>query len=90
MQKLKQNKLGTIQLHKAKRQFIGQTAINCESKLNEMLSIGRSAFYDNEIETTEELYEKIEEITASELLETANEIFIPDKFSTLIYAKQHI
>ena len=90
MQKLRQNKLGTIQLHKAKRQFIGQTAISCESKLNEMLAIGRSAFYDNEIETTEELYQKIEEITASELLETANEIFIPDQFSTLIYAKQHI
>ena len=90
MQKLRQNKLGTIQLHKAKRQFIGQTAISCESKLNEMLAIGRSAFYDNEIETTEELYQKIEEITASELLETANEIFVPDQFSTLIYAKQHI
>ena len=34
--------------------------------------------------------QKIEEITADELLETANEIFIPDRFSTLIYAKQHI
>lgn len=90
MLKLKQNKLGTIQLHKAKRQLIGQTAISFESKLTEMLSLGRSAFYDDTIETTEELYRKIEDISAEELIETANEIFETDKFSTLIYAKQNI
>lgn len=87
MTKLKEEKLGTIQLHKAKMQLIGQTAIAYESKLMEMLSLGRSAFYDTEIETIEEFFQKTEAITASELMEVANEIFNLDQFSQLIYSK---
>lgn len=86
LQKVVATKLGTLQLHTAKKQFIGQLAITNEAKLNEMLSIGRSALYFNEVETTESSFQKIEAITADEILEAANRIFIPDQFSTLIYA----
>jgi predicted Zn-dependent peptidase len=86
LQKLCTQKLGTIQLHTAQKQFIGQLAITNEAKLNEMLSIGRSALFFNEVETTESSFQKVEAITADEILEAANRIFIPDQFSSLIYS----
>ena len=86
LNKLCTQKLGTLQLHTAKKQFIGQLAITNEAKLNEMLSIGRSALFFNEVETTEESFQKVEAITAENILEAANRIFIPDNFSSLIYS----
>ena len=86
LNKFATKKLGTVQLHTAKKQFLGQLAITNEAKLNEMLSIGRSALYFNEVETTESSFQKVEAITADEILEAANRIFIPDQFSSLIYS----
>lgn len=86
LKKITTQKFGTLQLHTAKKQFIGQLAITNEAKLNEMLSIGRSALYFNEVETTESSFQKVEAITADEILEAANRIFIPDQFSSLIYS----
>jgi len=85
--KLRDQKLGTLQLQYAKKQFLGQMAIANESKLNEMLSLGRSALFFNEIETLEEAIASFESIQASTLLEVANEILIPDLFSVLTYCK---
>jgi predicted Zn-dependent peptidase len=50
-----------------------------------MLGLGKSLLVFGNIESLEETYDKIEKITASELLETANEVFDPSKLSTLIY-----
>ena len=50
-----------------------------------MLSLGKSLLIFNKIESIEELCKKIDNVTASELLETANDIFEPSKLSTLIY-----
>jgi predicted Zn-dependent peptidase len=85
--KLCQNKLGTMQLHYAKKQFIGQIAITNEAKLNEMISLGRTALFFDEVESTEESIARLEALTADELLHVANEILIPDQMSTLIFGK---
>ena len=85
--KLREQKLGTLQLQYAKKQFLGQLAIANESKLNEMLSLGRSALFSNEIETLEEAIASFESIEVTILLEVANEILIPDQFSMLTYCK---
>lgn len=87
LDKLKNNKLGTMQLHYAKKQFLGQLAISNESKLNEMLSIGRTALFFDEVETLEEFIEQIGEIKATEILEVAHDIFNRDQFSLLVYYK---
>lgn len=87
LNKLRQQKLGTMQLHYAKKQFLGQAAITNEAKLNEMLSIGRAALFFNEVETMEEAFAKIEKISADEIMAVANEILVPDKMSSLIYSK---
>jgi len=74
MEKVKSKKLGTLQLHYAKKQFLGQLAIANEAKLNEMLAIGRSAFYADEVETLDEAIKNFETIDAFQVLEAANEI----------------
>lgn len=84
---ISEQKLGTLQLHYAKKQFLGQWAITNETKLNEMLSMGRSALSFNEVETSSSAIQKIESITADQILHTANEIFNPDNFTTLLYSK---
>lgn len=84
--KLRDQKLGKLQLQYPKKQFLGQMAIANESKLNEMLSLGRSALFFNKIETLEEAIASFESIQVFTLLEVANEILIPDQFSMLTYS----
>ena len=85
MKKLAGKKLGNIQLQRAKRQLIGQLAINYESKLNEMLAIAKSHLNNPQVKTYEEILSEIEKITAEDVLEVANEVFHPDDMSVLIY-----
>jgi predicted Zn-dependent peptidase len=85
LKKLRTAKLGTIQLSKAKNQIKGYLARGYENHESLMLSLGKSLLFFNKIESIEELCNKIDAVSASELLETANDIFEPSKMSTLIY-----
>jgi predicted Zn-dependent peptidase len=85
LKKLRTSKLGTIQLSKAKTQIKGYLARGYENHESLMLSLGKSLLIFNKIDTIEEICKKIDAVTASELLETANDIFEPSKLSTLIY-----
>lgn len=82
---LREKPLGALQLQRAKQQIIGQIAISLESKLNEMLSAGKSHLFFDDVETFENIIAKVEAITAKDLQEVANEIFVPDQFSMLTY-----
>jgi predicted Zn-dependent peptidase len=83
--KLRREKLGTVQLSKAKNQIKGYLARGYENHENLMLSLGKSLLVFNRIESMEETCKKIDGITSSDLLEAANEIFDPGKLSMLIY-----
>ena len=85
LKKLRTSKLGSIQLSKAKNQIKGYLVRGYENHESLMLSLGKSLLVFNKIETIEEICKKIDNVTASELLETANDIFEPGKMSTLIY-----
>ena len=85
LRKLRTSKLGTIQLSKAKSQIKGYLVRGYENHESLMLSLGKSLLIFNKIDSIEELCKKIDAVTASELLETANDIFEPSKISTLIY-----
>jgi hypothetical protein len=50
-----------------------------------MLSLGKSLLVFNKIDSIGFICKKIDDITATQLLETANDIFDPSKLSTLIY-----
>ena len=85
LEKLRNTKLGSVQLRSAKKQLIGQVAIAYESNLNEMLSIGKSLLMYNKVDSIAEINEKIEKVTEDEIIEIANEIFDPAQLSYLIY-----
>jgi predicted Zn-dependent peptidase len=85
LKKLRTSKLGSIQLSKAKNQIKGYLARGYENHESLMLSLGKSLLVFNKIDTIEDICRKIDAVTTSELLETANDIFEPAKLSTLIY-----
>ena len=85
LERLKQQKLGTMQLYYAKKQYIGQLALAQESKLNELLAAGHIALFYDEVADMDENIRTLESITAEELCDTANDIFDLNRFSTLIF-----
>ncbi len=85
LDKLRNTKLGILQLHRAKLQLIGQIAISYENNLNEMLSMGKSFLVFNKVDSIAEINQKINSVTAAQLMDTANEIFDPRQLSTLIF-----
>ncbi|MGB0369031.1 MAG: M16 family metallopeptidase [Flavobacteriales bacterium] len=82
---LREKGLGTMQLHKAKQQLLGQVAIGQENNLSQMLGIGKSILAFDEVRTWKEVCEKIESLTAIKLLHIANEVLDEKRFSYLIY-----
>jgi predicted Zn-dependent peptidase len=82
---LRRSKLGTVQLSRSKNQIKGYLARGYENHESLMLSLGKSLLVFNKIDTLEEICRKIDNLTASELLDIANEVFEPAKLSTLIY-----
>jgi len=87
LNKLKEEPLGTLQLMRAKNQIKGQMAISNESKLSEMLFLGKSMLSYNKVDSIEDIYKKIDMITAEDLLSVANEIFDESRFSKIIFKK---
>lgn len=85
LKKLRTKKLSSSQLHKAKQQLIGQITLSEESKVNVMLGMGKSLLFFNKVDSLETVYSKINNVTAENLLDIANEIFDRDKLSTLTY-----
>jgi predicted Zn-dependent peptidase len=85
LNKLRTIKLGTIQLVKAKNQIKGYLARGYENHESLMLSLGKSLLVFNKIDGIEDVCKKIDNVTSSEILETANDIFDRTKLSTLIY-----
>ena len=77
--------LGKIQLRKAKRQLFGQLAISSENASVQMIANGKSYLMLNRVDSLAEIREKIEAITADELMEAAREVLDPDQLSTLTY-----
>ena len=84
-QLLRNKKLGAIQLSKAKKQLIGQIAVATENREDLMLTIAKSYLLYNKVDPLRVVFEKIEAITASDILEVANEVLEPARMSRLVY-----
>lgn len=82
---LKDKPISTGQLHDAKRQLIGQIALSQDSGSAIMFNLAKSLMLFDKIDSLAELFEKIEEISAKEIHQTANEIFDEKKMSSLAY-----
>lgn len=88
LQKLRDVRLTTTGLHTAQRQLKGQLTISLESHQNEMLSMGKNVLVYGKVDPVEEINRKIDQITASNLAEMANEVFASSNLSTLIFSNQ--
>lgn len=82
---LRETKLGGVQLSKAKKQLIGQIAISTESHDDLMLAIGKSYLLYNRVDPLKVVFDKIQNITSSDILEVANQILDEKQLSTLVY-----
>lgn len=85
LKKLQDKPLGSLQLHVAKQQLMGQLAMAEENNMNYMLMLGRSLLDKDKIESLDELFEQIKQIKAKDLQDTAHEIFAEDRLSILTY-----
>ena len=82
---LREKKISTSQLQKAKVQIIGQITLSEENNCNVMLGMGKSILIYNKVEGLKETYNKINAITEDELQTIANEIFNKEQLSSLIF-----
>jgi len=85
IQRLQTQKLGGLQLKRAKLQLIGQIAIGSESNESLMLNMGRSCLLYNKFDSLDEVSRKINAVTSDQLIEIANEVLNMKQLSMLIY-----
>jgi predicted Zn-dependent peptidase len=85
LKKLRDNKLGTLQLHQAKEKFIGQIALAEENRMSLIISMAKSLLDFNYIDSLQQVFDKINAVTAEQLLEISNEIFDNDRMITLLF-----
>ena len=83
LKRLKTTLLSSRQLAVAKKQLIGQLSISMESNEGYMLSAAKSYLVYDDVDSPSEIYRKILEVTPSDIMETANEVF--SDMSYLIY-----
>lgn len=83
--KLKQQKLGKVQLNRAKRQLTGNAALMEENHVALMQSHGRSYLDFGHVMSLEGFFERINSVKAEDILEVANEILDEDHMSVLVY-----
>ena len=85
LDKLREQRLGTMQLHHAKQQLIGQLALGRESGMSELLAITRSVLMNEPVESVPDIIHTIEVITADDIMEMAQQVFNHDRLTTLIF-----
>ena len=90
LKKLRDVKLGPLQLQRAKQQLIGQLAIAQENKCNLMQNIAKSYQSFGRVESMEEVKHKITSITAKDLQEVAQEIFNEDLLSSILFEPKEL
>lgn len=85
LNKIKTTRLSATQLAAAKKQMMGQMAVARDNRENLTLSLGRSFFHFNHINSLQDSFATIENITSEELLDVANEIFNENNLFQLVY-----
>jgi predicted Zn-dependent peptidase len=85
LKKLREQKLGTLQLHQTKEKFIGQIALAEENRMGLIISMAKSLVDFNCVDTLQQVFDKINAVTAEQLLQISNEIFDNEKMITLLF-----
>jgi predicted Zn-dependent peptidase len=78
-------KMGVRQLHDAKKQLLGQIALNQDSGTSMMSGLAKSYLLYNRVEPLADFFKSIEAITAEDILRVSNEFVAPKGMSHLVY-----
>jgi predicted Zn-dependent peptidase len=82
---LREKPLGTLQLHKAKEQLVGQLAMAEENNASLMLMMGKSILDMNKVHSLEGIIKNIRSISSEQLIDIANEALVEDQLSYLTF-----
>lgn len=85
LKKLREKPLGSLQLHTAKEQLMGQLAMAEESNMGLMMMLGKSILDQGKAESLNEIFDKIRSITATDLIDIANDVLREENLSVLNY-----
>ncbi|MDR1557936.1 MAG: insulinase family protein [Tannerellaceae bacterium] len=85
LKKLCDTRLSSSQLAAVKKQVTGQLGVSNDNKESLFLNLGKHFLHHNSYESLHEVFGKIENVTAGDILEAANEVFSPTGLSSLIY-----
>lgn len=85
LDKLMQAPLSAIQLAKAKQQLQGQLAIACDSREQFALDFAKNYLHSGKLRDLNDIMRHIDGLTADDLQQTAQQLFAPDRLTTLIY-----
>ncbi len=83
--KLREHTLTEIQLHKAKNKFIGQIALGEENRIGLIIAMAKSLIDYQKIDSLEEVFSKINAVTAQEINQIANQILDEHNLTTLVF-----
>ncbi|WP_114784070.1 M16 family metallopeptidase [Botryobacter ruber] len=85
LKRLREQPLGSLQLHMAKEQLMGQLAMAEESNIGLMMMMGKSILDQGKIDTLNEIFAQIKAVTSSSLMDIANDTLQEDQLSYLNY-----
>ncbi|MDB5122648.1 MAG: putative Zn-dependent peptidase [Mucilaginibacter sp.] len=85
LKKLRDKKLGALKLHQEKQKFIGQIALAEENRMGVIMSMAKNLIAFDHVYTLTEIFDKINAVTAEQLLEISNEIFDNSRMITLLF-----
>jgi predicted Zn-dependent peptidase len=79
------SKILNSQLAAARKQTAGQLGVSVDNKESLFLGLGKQFLHHNRYDTPDEICRKIENVTAENIMEVANEVLSPSLWSSLIY-----
>jgi len=84
LKKVKEKKLSVKELQRVKEYLKGSTLLSLESTTNRMMRMANSMLYFGRVITIEEFLKKIDNVTADDLLGTANEVLDSNKLIKIV------
>ena len=85
LDRLMDKPLSESQLRAAKRQLQGQLAIAAENREQTVLDCARTFLHTGKVRTVSDVMAHIATLTAADLQQSAQELFAPERLTTLVY-----
>lgn len=85
LKRMRDVKMTASQLCAAKKQLVGQIGVASDNFENSALGMGKTFLHYHKNDDLSEVYQRIEALTAENVLEVANEMLAEEYLSTLIY-----